>query len=204
MAAVCPGQVLARGGMAALSQMIEALGRGLGPLLQPYALSAARNLIMNMGAAISGDVHAREMFYEAQCMAAISFANATSGLCQALCVNTSVAFYRPMPVGIAEAIYIPLSLRWEPGGNGAAAQVCEAAHISGDPLPALCNRLEVLRSQADMPANLRAFGVEEAEFLSKLPTISEEVSHDAFFFKASQRPSHKEVEGLLRQAYYGG
>lgn len=203
LAAMTPGPALARGGMAALSQVLEALSRGMGAFPQPWALRAARDILLHLEGAVAGDVRAREILYEAQCLAALIFANAAQGLCQALATHTCMAFYKPIPTGIAEAVYLPRALRWEAGGKEAAAQVCEAAHIAGDPLPTLCGRLEALRGQIGLPASLRAFGVEEAEFLSKLSALAEGISQDTLFFKAGQRPSPKEIEDLLRQAYYG-
>lgn len=203
LAAVSPGPVLARGGMAALSQMLEALSRGAGSFAQPLALRAARDILAQLEAAVAGDVRARETLHEAQCMASLTFANAPMGLCQALAANTCAAFYKPLPTGIAESIFLPRALRWESGAKEMAAQVYTAAGSAGDPLPALCARLETLRGQTGLPASLQAFGIEEAEFLSKLPALSEQVAQDPVFSKAGRRPAPKEAENLLRGAYYG-
>lgn len=203
LAAMSSGAMLARGGMAALSQALEALGRGAGAFPQTLALRAARDILTQLGAAAAGDVRAREILHEAQCMAGLAFANAPMGMCQAMAANVCIAFHKPMPMGIAEAICLPWSLRWEPGARDAAAQVCAAANITGEPLQALCARLELLRAQVGLPASFRAFGIVEAEFLSKLSAISEQVAQDPILSKSGPRPSPKEAETLLRQAYYG-
>ncbi|MPM45697.1 hypothetical protein SDC9_92388 [bioreactor metagenome] len=108
-----------------------------------------------------------------------------------------------MPTGIVEAITLPHSLRWEPAAKEAAAQVCDATGIAGEPLQALCARLESLRAQIGLPASFRVFGIEEPEFLSKLAGLSEKVAQHAVFSKSERRPSEKEAETILRQAYYG-
>lgn len=203
LAAVSPGPVLARGGMAALSQALEALCRGAAAFALPMALHAATGILKQLAAAVGGDMRAREALHEAQCMAGLAFANTAAGLCQALSANLCAAFHKPMPTGIAEAVCLPLALRWEPGAKDAAAKVCLAAALPGEPLQALCGRAESLRAQLGLPATLRAFGIEEAEFLSKLPALAERVAEDTSLAKAG-RPSPKETENLLRQAYYGG
>lgn len=203
LAAVTPGPTLARGGMAALSQVLEGLSRGAGSFVQPLALRAARDILAQLEPAVAGDVRARESLYEAQCMADLAFANAPTGLCQALSANICAAFYKPLPTGIAEALFLPGALRWEDGAKDAAAQVFATANLAGDPLPDLCSRLSQLRSHTGLPASLQAFGIEEAEFLSKLPSLTEQVSQDTTFARSGRRPSQKEVENLLRGAYYG-
>lgn len=203
LAAVSPGAVLARGGMAALSQVLEALSRGAGAFVQPLALRAAGDILAHLVDAVSGDVRARETLHEAQCMAALAFSNAPVGLCQALSAHTCIAFHKPMPTGITEAIFLPLALRLDEGAKDMAARLGLAAGLGAEPLAGLCARVELLRGQMGLPASFRAFGIEEAEFLSKLSALSEQISQDPVFSRIAQSLAPKEVENLLRQAYYG-
>ena len=107
-----------------------------------------------------------------------------------------------MPTGIAEAVCLPLTLSRDPNAKNAAAKLCAGLGYSGESLDALRSRIIQLRAALDMPVSLQVFGIEEAEFLSKLPDLCQRVSHTAILPK-NRRPSPKEAEELFRQAYYG-
>ena len=203
LAAISPPLLLARGGIAALSQALEALIRGALALAQPLALRAASLILCHLPAAVNGEAYAGEALHEAQCMAGLAFANAPTGLGQILSSNTCIAFHTTMPTGIAEAIFLPQVLGWEPGAKEAAAQVCAASGITGEPLQALYNRITSMRDRLGLPATFRAFGIEEAEFLNKLPALSQRIAQDPALPRTARRPSPKEAEGILRKAYYG-
>lgn len=201
LAATSPGYVLARGGMAALSQALEAINHGPGGLAYPLAMQAARDILDKLQAAASGDVAARETLHEAQCMAGLAFSNAPIGLCTAMASELCAAFYKPLPTGIAETICLPLVFPREPGAKH-TAEACAGPGLTGESVEALRTRLIQLQRALGLPASLHAFGIEEAEFLSKLPDLGQRLSHTAMLPK-SRRPQQKEMEELLRQAYYG-
>ena len=202
LAAPSAAPVLARGGMAALSQTLETMTYGpIGPAY-PLALHAACAILDKLQAAAGGDVAARAILHEGQCMAGLAFSNAPAGLCTAMAAELCAAFYKPMPTGIAEAVCLPLTLSRDPNAKNAAAKLCAGLGYSGESLDALRSRIIQLRAALDMPVSLQVFGIEEAEFLSKLPDLCQRVSHTAILPK-NRRPSPKEAEELFRQAYYG-
>lgn len=202
LAATSSGPVLARGGMAALSQALEALSQGATGLAYPLALHAACVILDKLQPAVSGDVSARAALHEAQCMAGLAFSNAPAGLCTALAAELCAAFYKPMPTGIAEAICLPLAFFREPNAKKIAARICASLGLVGESSEALRTRLMQLKSGLDISISLQAFGIEEAEFLSKLPDLCQRISQTAILPK-SRRPTPKETEELLRQVYYG-
>lgn len=79
LAAPCSGTILARGGMAALSQALEAMFHGQASLAYPLALHAACVIFDKLQPAAGGDVAARTMLHEGQCMAGLAFSNAPAG-----------------------------------------------------------------------------------------------------------------------------
>ncbi len=202
LAAPCSGTILARGGMAALSQALEAMYHGQASLAYPLALHAACVIFDKLQPASGGDVAARTMLHEGQCMAGLAFSNAPAGLCTAMAAELCVAFYKPLPTGIAEAVCLPLTLSRDPGAKNAAARICASLGYPGECLEALRSRIILLRGGLDMPESLQAFGIEEAEFLSKLPDLCKRLSHTSILPK-NRCPTPKEAEELFRQAYYG-
>lgn len=113
-----------------------------------------------------------------------------------------MAFYKPLPTGIAEAVCLPLTLSRDPGAKNAAARICASLGYPGECLEALRSRIILLRGGLDMPESLQAFGIEEAEFLSKLPDLCKRLSHTSILPK-NRCPTPKDAEELFRQAYYG-
>ncbi|MEE0766678.1 MAG: iron-containing alcohol dehydrogenase [Christensenellales bacterium] len=202
LAAPCSGTILARGGMAALSQALEAMFHGQASLAYPLALHAACVIFDKLQPAAGGDVAARTMLHEGQCMAGLAFSNAPAGLCTAMAAELCVAFYKPLPTGIAEAVCLPLTLSRDPGAKNAAARICASLGYPGECLEALRSRIILLRGGLDMPESLQAFGIEEAEFLSKLPDLCKRLSHTSILPK-NRCPTPKDAEELFRQAYYG-
>ena len=202
LAAPCSGTILARGGMAALSQALEAMYHGQAGLAYPLALHAACVIFDKLQPAAGGDVTARAMLHEGQCMAGLAFSNAPAGLCTAMAAELCVAFYKPLPTGIGEAVCLPLTLSRDPGAKNAAARICASLGYPGECLEALRSRIILLRGGLDMPESLQAFGIEEAEFLSKLPDLCKRLSHTSILPK-NRCPTPKDAEELFRQAYYG-
>ncbi len=203
LAATVPPLDLGRGGMAALSQALETLCGGAGAFADALAYRAALDMLRQMESAAGGDLRARSILHEGQCMAGLAFANGRAGLCQILAANLCAAFYKPLPTGICEAICLPLALPRDPGAKEVAARISRGLSLSGDSLSSLCGRLAGMRKALGLPRSLEAYGIEEAEFLSKLPILCSRIAQDAGH-EMNLHASEKDMEQLLQQVYYGG
>ena len=126
LAATSSGPVLARGGMAALSQALEALSQGATGLAYPLALHAACVILDKLQPAVSGDVSARAALHEAQCMAGLGQPSMKPNAWQALpSPMRRQAFVPPWPQNFAPpfispclpALRRPFACRWHFFGN---------------------------------------------------------------------------------------
>jgi acetaldehyde dehydrogenase/alcohol dehydrogenase len=170
------------------------------------------------------DREAREKLHNASCIAGMAFSNAFLG------INHSLAHklggeYR-IPHGRANAILLPHVIAYNSrapekfpvfpkyGEYAAAPRYAELARRlslwdgSPDADPeAGCNALigavQGMNASLSIPASIRDCGVEEKDFLEKLPLLAENAFEDQCTTANPRYPLIKDLAEIYRRAYYG-
>ncbi|MGI6175437.1 MAG: iron-containing alcohol dehydrogenase [Christensenellales bacterium] len=211
LAETMPPELTAHTGMDALTHAIEAyVSSAHSPFTDPLALQAIKMVFEYLPASYEGDKKAREQMHYAQCMAGMAFSNALLGITHSMAHKTGAAFSTGhVPHGCANAIYLPYVIRF----NAQAAQsryadIAQAVGIEGsdskEQVEKLCQKIEHYNRRLSIPKTLKEFGIEEAEFKSKVKKIAEEAALDACTFSNPRPITAVQMEALLCCAYEGG
>lgn len=207
-----PPKLTAHTGMDALTHAIEAYVSTLhGPFTDPLALRAIQMVLEYLPASFNGDAAAREQMHYAQCLAGMAFSNALLGIVHSMAHKTGAAFSTGhIPHGCANAMYLPYVIKYNARDADARARYAAIARFVGlngaddEALTeALCERIWAYNRMLSIPATLREFGINESEFLSKLPRISELAVGDACTGSNPRPIDARAMEELFKAVYYG-
>ena len=210
LAETMPKNLVANTGMDALTHAIEAYVSAVAqPFTDPLALEAIRIICEDLKKSYEGDMAARERMHYAQCMAGMAFSNALLGINHSMAHKTGAAFSTGhVPHGCANAIYLPYVIRFN--AKKAAARYAAIARFVGlkgktdaELVEALCDKIDELNRAFGIPATLREFGIQEAEFKEKIDRIAALAVEDACT-GANPRPIDTgEMKRLFECTYYG-
>ena len=210
LAATMPPKLAAHTGMDALTHAVEAfVSTAASPFTDPLAMKAVEMVLCWLPRSVEGDEQAREQMHYAQCLAGMAFTNALLGIVHSMAHKTGAAFRTGhVPHGCANAIYLPYVIAFN--RTVCADRYAELARYAGigwqgetDPVEALARRIEEYNERFGIPRSLREFGVEEAEFLEKLPELARLAVADACTASNPRAVSEEEMQRLLRCVYYG-
>ncbi|BCN31701.1 iron-containing alcohol dehydrogenase [Anaeromicropila herbilytica] len=210
LAQTMPKTLTAHTGMDALTHAIEAYVSTLNsPFTDPLAIKAIQMVFEHLPASFEGDVDAREQMHYAQCLAGQAFSNALLGIVHSMAHKTGAVFSTGhIPHGCANAIYLPYVIQYNAkNAKTRYAEIAKSAGLTGDSedalVEALCAKITEYNKQLSIPLNLKEFGINEAEFLEKLPLIAERAVGDACTGSNPRPITPKEMEELLKCTYYG-
>lgn len=202
-----PPTLTAHTGLDALTHALEAYVAGLAtPFTDPLAMEAIVTVFARLEQSWKGDPDAREAMHYAQCLAGMAFSNALLGICHSMAHKTGAVYH--IPHGCANAIYLPFVVQFNAGSAaGKYAQVARRLGLPGTNDKELCASLvqaiRELSRKLEIPASLKDYGIDEADFNSKRVLLAERALEDACT-GANPRPvSQKEMEQLLTCVYYG-
>ena len=202
-----PPALTAHTGMDALTHALEAYVATLAsPFTDPLAMEAIVMVFKDIEKSYQGDSAARESMHYAQCLAGMAFSNALLGITHSMAHKTGAVYH--IPHGCANAIYLPYVIQFNK--KAAGAKYAEAARRVGLPgksedelCAALVKAIKDLNRKLEIPATLKEYGINEAEFKEKLAMISERALGDACT-GANPRPiNQQEMEKLFTCIYYG-
>ena len=210
LAETMPKSLVANTGMDALTHAIEAYVSAVAqPFTDPLALEAIRLIFRDLKASFEGDMKARESMHYAQCLAGMAFSNALLGITHSMAHKTGAAFSTGhVPHGCANAIYLPYVIRFNAKVAGARyAAIARFVGLKGSTdeelTNALCDKISEMNKAFGIPATLREFGIQEAEFKQKIAKISELAVGDACT-SANPRPiTPAEMQKLFECIYEG-
>ena len=212
LAETMPPKLTSHTGMDALTHAIEAYVSTMhSPFTDPLALRAIQMVFEYLPASFAGDMSAREPMHYAQCLAGMAFSNALLGIVHSMAHKTGAAFSTGhIPHGCANAIYLPYVIRYNAKDDAARARYAEIARFLGmqgasdeELTEALCKQIEAYDAKLDIPATLKAFGVEEKEFEEKVDAIAALAVGDACTGSNPRAITPAEMARLLRCTYYG-
>lgn len=205
-----PYNLTAHTGMDALTHAIEAYVSTLhSPFTDPYALTAIKTVIATLPDSCEGNKAAREQMHYAQCMAGMAFSNALLGITHSMAHKTGAAFATGhIPHGCANAIYLPYVIQYNrKEAEGRYAEIARFAGLGGTTdnalTDALIEKIREMNKQLGIPSTLQEFGIDEAEFNTKLTAIARNAVDDACTGSNPRTINPAQMEQLLACIYYG-
>lgn len=166
---------------------------------------------------------ARERVHNAATIAGIAFANAFLGVCHSMAHKLGSEFH--IPHGLANAMLICNVIRYNatdkptkqatfsqygyPQARKRYAEIADYLALSapgddvGQKIDKLLAWLEETKAALDVPASIRDFGVQEADFLAKVDKLSEDAFDDQCTGANPRYPLISELKQILLDTYYG-
>lgn len=212
LVASLPAKQVAYTGMDALTHAIEAYVSTLNsPFTDPLAIKAIEMVLDYLPASYDGNMDAREQMHYAQCLAGQAFSNALLGIVHSMAHKTGAAFSTGhIPHGCANAIYLPYVIKYnahEPEAKRRYADIARRVGLGGtseeSQVNALCNMIKNFNKKLNIPATLKEFGIDEAEFKSKVAEIAVNAVGDACTGSNPRSITPEQMEKLFVCTYYG-
>ena len=199
--------LVANTGMDALTHSFEAyVSVVANPITDALAMKSIEMVVDNVVKSYKGEEAARNTMHIAQCMAGMSFSNAILGIVHSMAHKTGKIF--SIPHGCANAIYLPYVIQYNAKEASAKyADIAKRLGLKGNSdaelVDSLVAMVEDLRVQMKMPASLKEFGVNEAEFLKELNSISAGAVGDPCTGTNPRTIDAPTMEKLFKATYYG-
>ena len=209
LAQTMPAKLVAHTGMDALTHAIEAYTASLrSNFSDPLAMKAIEMVKENLVKSYKGDVEARNLMHEAQCLAGMAFSNALLGIVHSMAHKTGAVFH--IPHGCANAIYLPYVIKYNAKDPVAAKRYAEIARRMGLDgtsekalINSLCDKIDEFNVKLNIPKTLKEFGIDENEFKEKVAKIAELAVGDACTGSNPRSIDPATMEKLLTCTYYG-
>ncbi len=206
-----PQRLTADTGMDALTHATEAyVSTVASPFTDPLALKAIAMIDKYLKKSYHGDKDAREQMHYAQCMAGQAFSNALLGIVHSLAHKTGAAFSCGHVVhGYANAMYLPYVIQYNRKDERALKRYGEIGRMlgfEGTDLEISDKYIAMIRDfnkEFEIVNSLKEFGVDEQEFLEKLPTIAKNAVLDACTGSNPRKIDDATMAKLLKCIYYG-
>ena len=220
-----PKGLTAASGIDAVTHALEAYASMLATgYTDGLALRALELIFSNLPAAYENgpnDPKARENMGTAACMAGMAFANAFLGICHSMAHKLG-AFHH-LPHGVANALLISHVLRFNaaevpakmgtfsqydhPHTLARYAEVADHLGLGGssdeEKLENLITALEELKETVGIRKTIRDYGVDEADFLTRLDEMTEQAFDDQCTGANPRYPLMSEIKQIFLDAYYG-
>lgn len=209
LVATLPPHLVAHTGMDALTHAIEAYVSTLNsPFTDPLAIKAIQMVNEHLIKSFSGDMSSREEMHYAQCLAGEAFSNALLGIVHSLAHKTGAAFSTGhIPHGEANAIYLPYVIKYN--ANNAEARYADIARSIGidgtdaECVTKLCDKIDAMNAELNIPKTLKEFGIKEDEFKEKVNKIAELAVGDACTGSNPRPVDTESMAKILDAIYYG-
>ncbi|MGI6077206.1 MAG: iron-containing alcohol dehydrogenase [Fastidiosipilaceae bacterium] len=204
-----PPSQIANTGMDAMTHAVEAYVSILNiPFADAYAAEAIKMISDNIVASYNGDLKAREQMHYAQNMAGIAFNNALLGMVHAMAHSIGTIFAKHVPHGLGNAMYLPVSIRYNGADEGVAARYAKLARmldIPGDTDAELVEgfavHIEGLNKELGIPATLSEYGIGKEEFEQNLETISNNALNDVNLRTNPRKIELEKMKELMSSIY---
>ena len=209
LVATLPPHLVAHTGMDALTHAIEAYVSTLNsPFTDPLAIKAIQMVNEHLIKSFSGDMNSREEMHYAQCLAGEAFSNALLGIVHSLAHKTGAAFSTGhIPHGEANAIYLPYVIKYNTKNAEARyADIARSIGIDGtdaECVTKLCDKIDAMNAELNIPKTLKEFGIKEDEFKEKVNKIAELAVGDACTGSNPRPVDTESMAKILDAIYYG-
>lgn len=204
-----PPKLTAHTGMDALTHAIEAyVSTCHCDFTDGLALYAVKLIGETLVKSYNGDMAARAVMHNAQCMAGMAFSNALLGIVHSMAHKTGAAYTGGHIIhGCANAMYLPKVIRFN-AKNEEARKRYEtiATYLGEEPsVDALIRHIEEMNKALNIPPCIKEYEggiIDEKEFNEKLHHVAELAISDACTGSNPRVPSVEEMEKLLLCVYY--
>ena len=209
LVATLPPHLVAHTGMDALTHAIEAYVSTLNSqFTDPLAIKAIQMVNEHLIKSFSGDMSSREEMHYAQCLAGEAFSNALLGIVHSLAHKTGAAFSTGhIPHGEANAIYLPYVIKYNAKNAEARyADIARSIGIDGtdaECVTKLCDKIDAMNAELNIPKTLKEFGIKEDEFKEKVNKIAELAVGDACTGSNPRPVDTESMAKILDAIYYG-
>lgn len=209
LVATLPPHLVAHTGMDALTHAIEAYVSTLNsPFTDPLAIKAIQMVNEHLIKSFSGDMSSREEMHYAQCLAGEAFSNALLGIVHSLAHKTGATFSTGhIPHGEANAIYLPYVIKYNAKNAEARyADIARSIGIDGtdaECVTKLCDKIDAMNAELNIPKTLKEFGIKEDEFKEKVNKIAELAVGDACTGSNPRPVDTESMAKILDAIYYG-
>lgn len=169
----------------------------------------------------ANDPKAREKVANAATMAGIAFANGFLGICHSMAHKLGSFFH--LPHGVANALMIPEVIRFNatdapyrmgtfsqydhPKAIARYAEIANELKLGGntdeEKVTALINEIKKLCTTLDIKPSVKAYDVDEKEFLSRLDDMCEQAFDDQCTGANPRYPMIAEMKQMYLNVYYG-
>lgn len=166
------------------------------------------------------DEVAREKVHNASCIAGMAFTNAFLGINHSLAHKLGGEFH--IPHGRANAVLLPHVIKYNSQiptkftifpkyGKFVAdyryAQIARHLNLGGttqeEQIDALINAVISLMKKLNIPLSIKECGINESEFMAKVPKLAERAFEDQCTTSNPRYPLVSELEEIYKKAYYG-
>ena len=212
LAETMPKKLVAHTGMDAMTHAIEAyVSTANCDFTDPLAIHAIEMIMKDLVPSYNGDMAARDSMHNAQCLAGMAFSNALLGIVHSMAHKTGAAYSTGhIPHGCANAIYLPYVIQYNAKDATAKkryAAIAKSVGLAGNTddelVAALCAKIDDYNVKLNIPKTLKDFGINEAEFLEKLPEVAANAVGDACTGSNPRSITPAQMEQLLKATYYG-
>lgn len=209
LAETMPPKLVSYTGMDALTHAIEAYVSTLNsPFTDPLAIKAIQMVDEYLLNSYGGDMAAREQMHYAQCLAGQAFSNALLGIVHSMAHKTGAAFSTGhIAHGCANAMYLPYVIKYNAKcAEARYADIARSIGIDGtdaECVKALCDKIDDMNKQMNIPKTLKEFGIIEDEFKEKIAEISKNAVGDACTGSNPREITPEVMEKLFTCIYYG-
>ncbi len=200
-------EVVANTGLDVLTHAIEAYVSTMAtPLTDALAMKAIEMTVANLAGSFKEDMTARKNMHIAQNLAGMAFSNAILGIVHSMAHKTGDIF--TIPHGMANAIYLSYAIEYNAKtAPKKYAEIATQLRLSGSTeqelVKSLVDLIKNMRQEFNIPASLKEFGVNEAEFLDRLPSLAKTAVADPCTGTNPRTIDDATMENLYRAAYYG-
>ncbi len=220
-----PQKLTAHTGMDAMTHAIEAyVSTAHSAYADALAIHAIELIQANLVKSYNGDMEARDIMHDAQCLAGMAFSNALLGIVHSMAHKTGAAFadYGAHIIhGAANAMYLPKVIAFNAKDATAKKRygvivdymgIADKADSDDVKVEKLIAFLRGMNDQLNIPHCIKHYGadsypceqgfVPENVFLERLPEIAKNAIADACTGSNPRQPSQEEMEKLLKCCYY--
>ena len=217
-----PPKQVAYTGLDALTHAVEAyVSTAACNFTDGLALHAIKLIFQNLKKSYDGDMKARAVMHDAQCLAGMAFSNALLGIVHSMAHKSGAIFKQDGQTvhivhGCANAMYLPKVIQYNAKNLRAKKRYAEIASLIGirggsqaAKVDKLIEAVNALRESVNVPSCIKDYDdghggkVSEAEFLSKLDKMADDAIGDACTGSNPRIPTHEEMVELYKACYYG-
>ncbi len=223
LAETMPKKLVAHTGMDAITHAVEAyVSTANCDFTDPLAIHAIELIQKSLIKSYNGDMEARDIMHNAQCLAGMAFSNALLGIVHSMAHKTGAAFadYGAHIIhGAANAMYLPKVIAYNAKDETAKKRygvIADYMRLGGanddEKVALLIAELRKMNDALNIPHCIKNYGpdsypteqgfVPEEVFLERLPEIAKNAIADACTGSNPRIPTQEEMEKLLKACYY--